>query len=162
MRCLEPDPAQRPASALAVAAALPGGDPLAAALAAGETPSPEMVAASGETSALTPLGAFACLAFSLGLVIVVVIMADRSLVTSRVPMPKPPLLLVERANQILQAIGQTGPVVDSAHGSRSAAVIRYPTQHQELGTAARMRSGRPPAAAVLASEQPDGDGAGRR
>ena len=36
-----------PASALAVAAALPGGDPLAAALAAGETPSPEMVAAAG-------------------------------------------------------------------------------------------------------------------
>jgi len=38
-RCLDPDPAKRPASALMVAAALPGGDPLAAALAAGETPS---------------------------------------------------------------------------------------------------------------------------
>ena len=47
LRCLEADPAQRPGSALAVAAALPGGDPLAAALAAGETPSPEMVAAAG-------------------------------------------------------------------------------------------------------------------
>jgi serine/threonine protein kinase len=35
MRCLHPAPAARPASALAVAAALPGGDPLAAALAAG-------------------------------------------------------------------------------------------------------------------------------
>ncbi|HZJ64606.1 MAG TPA: protein kinase, partial [Kofleriaceae bacterium] len=35
LRCLEPDPAARPASALMVAAALPGGDPLAAALAAG-------------------------------------------------------------------------------------------------------------------------------
>ncbi len=33
MRCLEREPARRPASALAVAAALPGGDPLAAALA---------------------------------------------------------------------------------------------------------------------------------
>jgi serine/threonine-protein kinase len=48
LRCLEADPDRRPASALAVAAALPGGDPLAAALAAGETPSPEMVAAAGE------------------------------------------------------------------------------------------------------------------
>src|SRR5258708_7476977 len=37
MRCLDPDPARRPPSAIAVAAALPGGDPLAAALAAGET-----------------------------------------------------------------------------------------------------------------------------
>ncbi|HEY9405245.1 MAG TPA: serine/threonine-protein kinase, partial [Pyrinomonadaceae bacterium] len=41
LRCLEAEPGARPASALEVAAALPGGDPLAAALAAGETPSPE-------------------------------------------------------------------------------------------------------------------------
>lgn len=38
-RCLDPDPSQRPVSALAVAAQL-SADPLAAALAAGETPSP--------------------------------------------------------------------------------------------------------------------------
>src|SRR6202034_2064411 len=43
LRCLDPEPSKRPASALAVAARLPGGDPLAAALAAGETPSPQMV-----------------------------------------------------------------------------------------------------------------------
>jgi hypothetical protein len=53
VRDLEPDPGQRPSSALSVAAALPGSDPLAAALAAGETPSPEMVAASGETATLS-------------------------------------------------------------------------------------------------------------
>ena len=56
LRCLERDPAERPSSALGVAAALPGGDPLAAALAAGETPSPEMVAAAGSTSALRAAG----------------------------------------------------------------------------------------------------------
>lgn len=53
LRCLEEDSQRRPSSALAVAAALPGGDPLAVALAAGETPSPEMVAAAGETGGLT-------------------------------------------------------------------------------------------------------------
>jgi serine/threonine-protein kinase len=53
LRCLDPDPARRPGSPLAVAAALPGGDPLAAALAAGETPSPEMVAAAGEGAGLS-------------------------------------------------------------------------------------------------------------
>ena len=39
---------------MAIAAALPGGDPLAAALAAGETPSPELVAAAGETEGMKP------------------------------------------------------------------------------------------------------------
>ena len=61
LRCLDPDPARRPASALAVAAALPGGDPLAAALAAGETPSPEMVAAAGEGAGFSRLAAWSML-----------------------------------------------------------------------------------------------------
>lgn len=52
-RCLEKEPHERPKSVLAVAAALPGGDPLAAALAAGETPSPEMVAAAGDAGRLS-------------------------------------------------------------------------------------------------------------
>src|ERR1700691_5663959 len=57
LRCLETEPSARPATVLSVAAALPGGDPLAAALAAGETPSPQMVAASGETAGLRPRAA---------------------------------------------------------------------------------------------------------
>jgi serine/threonine-protein kinase len=70
LRCLETEPSARPATVLSVAAALPGGDPLAAALAAGETPSPQLVAASGETAGLQPRAAVACLAavlLSLGL-----------------------------------------------------------------------------------------------
>ena len=61
-RCLEPDAAKRPQSALALARMLPGGDPLAEALAAGDTPSPEMVAASGETEGLRPVVAWVLLA----------------------------------------------------------------------------------------------------
>src|SRR6185369_14308081 len=53
LRCLETDPARRPASAVEFLAALPGGDPLEAALRAGETPSPEMVAAAGEEGSLS-------------------------------------------------------------------------------------------------------------
>jgi len=68
LRCLERDPAQRPRTAQSVAAALPGGDPLAAALAAGETPSPEMVAAAGPHGALRPAVAWTCLVASLVLV----------------------------------------------------------------------------------------------
>ncbi|MGA9504884.1 MAG: serine/threonine-protein kinase, partial [Terriglobales bacterium] len=61
LRCLEPEPRLRPVSALSVVGALPGGDPLAAALAAGETPSPQMVAAAGTTAGLAPRVAIACL-----------------------------------------------------------------------------------------------------
>jgi len=61
-RCLDPDPLKRPPTALAVAAALPGGDPLAAALAAGETPSPEMVAAAGKVEGLPRKYSIPCLA----------------------------------------------------------------------------------------------------
>jgi serine/threonine-protein kinase len=69
LRCLEKDPKARPASAVQVALALPGGDPLQAALAMGETPSPEMVAAAGANTGLRPAVAVACLlAVIIGLV----------------------------------------------------------------------------------------------
>src|SRR5262245_38482815 len=61
LHCLEHDPRERPASMLAVLAALPGGDPLAAALAAGETPSPELVAAAAHAEGMPPIVCFACL-----------------------------------------------------------------------------------------------------
>ena len=47
--------------------------------------------------------------------------ADRSLVTSRVPMPKPPLLLVERAKQILRRSARRAPSSIPRTGSCSAA-----------------------------------------
>jgi serine/threonine-protein kinase len=67
LRCLEKDPAKRPRSALQLAGSLRGGDPIAAALAAGEMPSPQMVAASGghgagsSRSGLLLLGGFGVL-----------------------------------------------------------------------------------------------------
>lgn len=57
LRCLERDPARRPQSAYAVFGALPGGDPLAAAVAAGETPSPELVANATVEGSIRPLHA---------------------------------------------------------------------------------------------------------
>src|ERR1700682_4451311 len=77
LRCLDPDPLNRPASALGVAGALPGGDPLAAALAAGETPSPQMVAASGEMTGVPLRVAVPCLAAVVLALAVIVIAGPR-------------------------------------------------------------------------------------
>jgi serine/threonine-protein kinase len=144
MRCIETDPARRPSSALAVAAALPGGDPLAAALAAGETPSPEMVAAAGTSSALRPVGALAGLAIALAMIMASIVLADRLQITSIVPLPKPPVLLVDRAKQILTSLGyDTG--VDSAYGFLTANYLSYAGRRKDLGTRERFATGVPAA-----------------
>ena len=101
LRCIEKDPRQRPASAAQVAAAPPGGDPLAAALAAGETPSPEMVAASGSTEGLKPWIAWACLAFAIFGIGAYVLMKRHTDLYLRTPMEKPPEVLVQSARDIL-------------------------------------------------------------
>jgi serine/threonine-protein kinase len=116
LRCLEPEPTLRPSSALAVAAALPGGDPLAAALAAGETPSPEMVANAGEVGGMRPALAITCLVAILGGMFALVPMLPGLSVVRLVPLPKPPAALADRAGEILKKLGHTGPVVDTAHG----------------------------------------------
>jgi len=105
LRCLERDPNQRPASALQVAAALPGGDPLAAALAAGETPSPQMVAAAGENTALSPrVGLAALAAVLLGALLVIYIGVKEDGLETLHP-GKPPEVLAQQAKEILAKIG---------------------------------------------------------
>jgi hypothetical protein len=116
LRCLDQDPSQRPASALQVAAALPGGDPLAAALAAGETPSPEMVAASGAKEGLAPkIAAGMLLAVAVGLLLAIII-ADRYTLNNRIPLDNPPEVLIARAKEILRNLGYPSPQTDAASG----------------------------------------------
>src|SRR5262245_4687551 len=142
MRCLEPDPAARPGSALAVAASLPGGDPLAAALAAGETPSPEMVAAAGTTSALKARQALLGLGAALAAVLAWVIVTDRLIITSMVPLPKPPVLLEERAKQILALAGYPA-AIDSAYSIIPGTFMDYANRHPELYARERLATGNP-------------------
>jgi len=115
LRCLERDLRLRPATALQVASALPGGDPLAAALAAGETPSPEMVAASGEVEGLRPAVAWTCLAFIAVGVTISVFLNRETKLYSRVPLEKPPEVLAERARQILRNAGYSAAAADDAY-----------------------------------------------
>ncbi len=120
LRCLEKDPKARPRSVIAVAAALPGGDPLAAAIAAGETPSPEMVAAAGDRGAITPRTARL-------VIVAVVVMLGFVMLVSRytnlfemVPLEKPPDALVDRAKEIVRNLGYTEEPADTARGFHSA------------------------------------------
>jgi hypothetical protein len=135
LRCLDKDPAKRPASALQVAAALPGGDPLAAALAAGETPSPEMVAASGETEGLRPVVAWALLAGVIVLVIAGVLLSAQAKLYRRVPLETPPDALAQRARDILQSVGYSEPPVDTAMGFYEGKdFLRYIEEHDKSKT----------------------------
>jgi serine/threonine-protein kinase len=102
-RCLERDPQRRPRSARAVAAALPGGDPLAAALAAGETPSPELVAAAGAHGGVAPARAAVLAAALVAMLALIVVLADRAFLVSRAALDKPPEVLAERAREVLRA-----------------------------------------------------------
>src|SRR6202030_3636231 len=132
LRCLEKDPGKRPASALQVAAALPGGDPLAAALAAGETPSPEMVAASGETDGLRPVVAWVLLIGVLVLVTAAALWSEQTKLYGRVPLDMPPDALAQRARDILQSFGYSEPPVDTAMGFYAGKdFLRYIEEHDQ-------------------------------
>jgi len=115
LRCMERDPAQRPSSALAVAAALPGGDPLAAALAAGETPSPQMVAAAGDDSGLSPRIAIACLAFVVAGTIAAYLLGAKDNAVEIAGSDTSPEVLQHRARFVLDRLGYPGKPADSAH-----------------------------------------------
>lgn len=116
LRCLSKNPAERPPSARVVAAALPGGDPLAAALAAGETPSPELIAAAGPAGGLAQWQAGALLgAIVLGLALVTWLARYGDLLTY-VPVNRPPAVLEDRARELLAKLGYTAPPIDSRGG----------------------------------------------
>jgi protein kinase-like protein len=114
LRCLDRDPDKRPASALAVAAALPGGDPLAAALAAGETPSPEVLAAAAETEAIPVLRGLALVATVLAALAIYALVSPRATMANLVTLEKPPAVLADRTLQILRDFGYADPPADTA------------------------------------------------
>jgi serine/threonine protein kinase len=118
LRCLENDPDKRPATALQVAAALPGGDPLAAALAAGETPSPQMVAAAGETAGLSPRVAVACFAsFLVGVALLIAVAVGlKESGLQRLHPENPPEVLAKKSREIISNLGYPGKPTDKADG----------------------------------------------
>ncbi|MEX0880206.1 MAG: serine/threonine-protein kinase [Thermoanaerobaculia bacterium] len=116
LRCMEKDPQQRPASAAQVALALPGGDPLAAALAAGETPSPEMVAAAGGHEGLEPRLAWSIAGAGAVMLLLAALLLPGTRLLERMSFRKSPEVMSERAREILGKLGYGQEPADTANG----------------------------------------------
>ncbi len=115
-RCIQTDPALRPSSALQVAAALPGGDPIAAALAAGETPSPEMVAAAPKQGILRPAVAGALFASFLLMLALGMWLTKYTAIYRMTPLSQSPEVLRARARDVIAKLGYTAEPLDSKDG----------------------------------------------
>ena len=100
---------KRPPTALALARMLPGGDPLAEALAAGDTPTPAMVAASDATGALSVRGAVVCMALVVAGLIALLLMSAKSNVLRLMPLPYSHDVLAQKAREIAARLGYVGP-----------------------------------------------------
>jgi serine/threonine protein kinase len=156
LRCIQKDPAKRPGSALQVAAALPGGDPLAAALAAGETPSPEMVAAATKQGALRPpVAALMLAAIVIGLA-ATVWLSGKVLLHRQIPLEKSPTALVERAITLTNKFGYVDPPTDSDYGfDLNRSYLRYILQNDKSPNRwQRLSSSPPPAISFWYNQSP--------
>ena len=125
-RCLDKNPARRPPSALVVSTALPGGDPLAAALAMGETPSPELVAAAGGKGGIRPLfGTLLLVIAMLGLLQEAGLFGPDHL-AHYVDVQRSAPALEERARQILEDVGYADAPVDRFGAfARAGNILRW-------------------------------------
>jgi serine/threonine-protein kinase len=115
-RCLELDPRDRPVSALAVAASLPGGNPLAEALAAGITPSPQIVAASREGAGISVRSATLQLVFVVIGLIAVVGLGSFISILHLTPFDTPPEVLSQKARETIAAFGYSATPRDRHWG----------------------------------------------
>jgi len=145
LRCLEEDPRRRPASPLNVAMALPGGDPVAAALAAGETPSPEMVAASDVQEGFRPRTAALCFAVVVLATLVGFPIARRGTLLGHLPLPIPADGLAFRAQEVLRSLGYAGLPSFAAYGFTCCAqdVLAFAEQQDDMRRDAILASHRP-------------------
>ncbi|MBL4687097.1 MAG: serine/threonine protein kinase [Nannocystaceae bacterium] len=110
--CLERNPEDRPTSVLEVAAALPGGDPVAAAIAAGLAPSVNAVANIGAHGGIKPWIAWVCAAW---IAVATLALASVAPIITALGQTEPklsPPVLLHQTQALLAEAGIEGPVGD--------------------------------------------------
>jgi serine/threonine-protein kinase len=155
LQCLEKNPEQRPKNALQVAMMLPGGNPLEAAIAAGETPSPEMVAAAPKKGALRPVVAVSllvCVFVSIGLLM---LMSKETSLHRLLRLEKSPEVLRERSRELAEKLGYRA--LDSHHGFiRELDYLDYLKEHDQSATRWRkLANGQPAVAKFWYRQSPE-------
>lgn len=125
LACLEKSPADRPTSALAVAAALPGGDLLTAALSAGQVPSPTMIAMADAGRVNRKPALTAVLVSILLLEVLVVVLAARSEFLIGLKGSFAPEVLNERARDIARRAGYPDLPANHTFGYDDASVFDF-------------------------------------
>jgi hypothetical protein len=116
LRCLEPAAADRPRDAYEVLTELPGADPLAAALAAGETPSPRLVVNAPIAGTLDPRLSLALFASVVGGLILIAFLNSKTSLARQMPLDRSPRELTRDARAILAKLSLTVPNGDKAQG----------------------------------------------
>jgi serine/threonine protein kinase len=111
-QCLEKDPADRPASALHVAMALPGGNPMQIALDAGQTPSPEMIAATPKKGVVAPRIAMSAVVLFVGFMLFTTYSNGLYKSYSYIPLQKSPEILAEKVQSMIKSFGYTDRPAD--------------------------------------------------
>jgi serine/threonine-protein kinase len=124
LRCTQEDPRARPSSMQEVLAALPGGDRLEAALAAGETPSPEMVEAARRTGDLSARQAWLLLGALGALLWAAVYVNQWATLIWFAPEVKSRDALLDHARSVARSLGDRVPPADwAAFSSRDFALL---------------------------------------
>ena len=145
-QCLEKNPRDRPQTALHVAMALPGGNPMQIALDAGQTPSPEMVAATPVKGALKPWVALALLLCFVASFSAALYLKATYSINYYTPIDKPAAVLAERARSVIKNLGYTDTPKDIDYkfdddGPNYRNFVMK--QDDQRGWIERMRNGQP-------------------
>lgn len=146
LACLRKDPAERPDSALNVAAALPGGDLLTAALDAGEIPTREMLATVAAQGHINRRAMYQIATVALVLLFLAILIGNNTHPIAKRGGVQPPEVLLEKAREISRFAGYAPSVSRSDGRFFPSTDVRY------LGQFGRLAGGELPLAITSEEE----------